>query len=400
MIVTNREMKKAVQFGAGNIGRGFLGQLFFESGYETVFIDIDEFLVSELNRCRSYPLQIVGDNPGELLIEKVRAVNGRDIRAVAEEISGAHIMATAVGVGALRSVAPLIARGMEERAKLKVKEPVNLIIAENLLQSASVIKGYIFEDIADTYKAYAEEHLGLVASVISRMVPVVPEEMRKKNILSVMAEEYAILPVDRRGFKKDVPFLKGMVAYDNLKAYEERKLFIHNCGHAIAAYLGYLHGYRYIYEAISDEKIREKVTGALRESGQALIKKHGFSAEKQEAHINDLLRRFGNVALRDTVARVGKDPLRKLGPQDRLIGAAKLALEYGIKPAYLSGGIVAALRYDNPEDPGAVGLSRDLQEKGIDWVLENICGLDKNRELAGMIKEKFQRSFLGKVAGR
>ncbi len=391
MINADREMKKAVQFGAGSIGRGFLGQLFFESGYETVFIDVDEVLVSELNRCRSYPLRIVGDNPREVLIEKVRAVRGNDIRAVAEEIRDAHIMATAVGVGAIRSVAPLIARGMEERAKLKVAEPLNLIIAENLLDSASVVKRHVLENVAEDYRGYVEEHLGLVESVISRMVPVVPEEIRRKNFLSLMAEEYAILPVDRRGFKGEVAFLKGMVAYDNLKAYEERKLFTHNCGHAISAYLGYQYGYRYIYEAISDKGIREKVTGALWESGQALIKKHGFKVEEQEAHIHDLLRRFGNTALRDTVARVAKDPLRKLGPQDRLIGAAKLALEYGIKPEYLSLGIAAALRYDNPEDEKAVKLSRDIREKGIARVLESVCGLDKGGELARMIVEKFRK---------
>ena len=391
MIVADRKMKKAVQLGAGNVGRGFLGQLFFESGYETVFIDVNELLVSELNRCRSYRLQIVGDNPKELLIERVRAIQGGDVRAVAKEIGDAYIMATAVGVEALPSVAPLIARGMEERAKRKVKRPLNLIIAENLLQAADIVKGHIFESVPGRYKTYVKEHLGLVGSVISRMVPVVPGGMRRKDPLSLMAEEYASLPVDKRGFKGEVPFLKGMVAYDNLEAYEERKLFTHNCGHALAAYLGYLHGYRYIDEAINDEGIKGKVAGALGESGQALVRKHSFGVEEHKEHINDLLRRFGNAALKDTVARVGKDPLRKLGPRDRLIGAARLAREYGLKPEYLSGGIAAALHYDNPEDEQAVKLSRDIKEKGIDWVLENICGLDRKEELAGMIKEKFQK---------
>lgn len=390
MIADEPDTKKAIQFGAGNIGRGFLGQLFFESGYETVFIDIDASLVSALNRRRSYLLQIVGGNPQELFIERVRAVKGHDIRAVAREIGDAHIMAVAVGVKALRSLAPLIARGMEERAKLKVEEPINLIIAENLLHGANIIKGYIFENVVERHRVYVEEHLGLVKAVISRMVPVVPEEMRKKDPLSLKAEEYALLPVDRRGFKGEALPLKGMVAYDNLKAYEERKLFTHNCGHALIAYLGYLRGYRYIYEAISDEGIREKVVGALGESGQALIKKHSFRVEEQEEHINDLLRRFGNAVLGDTVTRVGKDPLRKLGSQDRLIGAARLALEYGFKPEYLSLGIAAALHYDNPEDEQAMKLSREIKEKGIDWVLENICGLNKNQELTKMIKKRYR----------
>ena len=122
------------------------------------------------------------------------------------------------------------------------------------------------------------------------------------------------------------------------------------------------------------------------ESGQALIKKHGFSSIDYERHVKDLVDRFSNVALGDTVARVAKDPMRKLRHDDRLIGGAKLALAYGIEPSNFLKGIRAALAYDNPEDKEAQELQVFLKKKGLDWVLREICGLDHEGELFRMIK--------------
>jgi mannitol-1-phosphate 5-dehydrogenase len=203
----------------------------------------------------------------------------------------------------------------------------------------------------------------------------------------ITVEEYSILPVDKQGFKGKIPRIKGVVPYENLKAYEEQKLFIHNAGHALFAYLGYLKGYKYIYEAVEDERIYEIVRGALEESGKALNKKHRFTPQEQEAHIKDLIKRFANRDLGDTVARVGRDPLRKLSPRERLIGAARLSLKYGIKPLNLVKGIAAALRYDNPGDKEAVELSRNLGTKGLDWVLKEVCGLEEKSELSKMVKK-------------
>jgi mannitol-1-phosphate 5-dehydrogenase len=381
-----RNKKRALQFGAGNIGRGFLGQLFNQSGYEIIFVDIDENLVSLLNKKRSYPLRIVGDNPQELLIKNVRAVNIKEEGRVVEEVSNCQIMATAVGPNSLTGIAPLIAQGLVRRREAKIEEPLNIIIAENLVEAAKVFKSYIKEYLLEGYESYLENHLGLVKSVVSRMVPLLTPEMKKKNPLLITVEEYSILPVDKYGFKGKIPKIEGIVPYENLKAYEEQKLFIHNAGHALFAYLGYLKGYKYIHQAVEDSQIYKIVWGALQESGKALNKKHKFTSQEQETHIKDLLKRFANRDLGDTVGRVGRDPLRKLSPQERLIGAAKLSLEYEIKPLNLVKGIAAALRYDNPDDEEAVELSRDLRAKGLDWVLEKVCALGPEDELSKMIK--------------
>lgn len=386
-------MRKVVQFGAGNIGRGFLGQLFSQSGYETVFVDIIPQLVSSLNKRGFYHLRVLGDNPQDLIIENVRAVEAKDKEAVAGEILSADLMATAVGARNLPAVATLVARGMEKRAEKGIEEPINLIICENILRGSETLNQYLIKEIHPGYLEYLKDHLGLVESVIDRMVPVIPERLREKDPTFIMAEEYGILPVDKKGFKGEIPRIKGMIPCDNIVAYEEQKLFTLNTGHAICAYLGYHKGYRYIWESIRDEKIRDVVEGALMETTQALVKKHHFKLEEQKNLAKDILHRFNNRALGDTVVRVGRDPVRKLAPQDRLVGAARLAQSYGITPLNICRGIAAAIFFNYPKDEEAVRLTRMRKKEGIDGVLKNVCQIDPGDELAELIKKHIKEGF-------
>ncbi len=377
----------AVQFGAGNIGRGFLGQLFSESGYEVVFVEIDKKIVETLNKNNSYLLKIVGNNPRDITVRNVRAVDARDVARVAEEIKTARVMATAVGVNVLEKIAPVIARGIELRAEQGIEEPLNIIICENLLNAGEVFKGYIKHHCRCL--DYLDSRVGFVASVVSRMIPVVPEEIKRQDPTVVMVEEYCRLPVDRKGFKGEAPRIKGAIAYDNIEAYEEQKLFVHNLSHAMFAYLGNLKGYQYIWQAVKDKETNARVRAALRESGAALIKKHKFTEEETREHIEDLLTRFSNKALGDTVYRVGREPLRKLGPEDRLMGAARLALKYDVVPENISLGIAAALCYDYPRDDEAVKLALLLKDKGVAGTLQEISGLGPDSELCKLVADKY-----------
>ena len=379
---------KAVQFGAGNIGRGFTAQLFTESGYEVVFVDVIDEIVRLINERRSYPIEIVGDNPQTVTIRNIRAVHGNNRDAAAQEISDAAMVCTAVGVNILREVAPTIAMGIKLRADAGIAEPLNVIICENLLHASDVLRDYILESLPAEYVDYVRRNVGFVESVVSRMVPVMTEEQRAKDPLLIVVEEYKRLPVDGRGFVGDIPEIVGFEPYDNFEAYVERKLFTHNLGHAVAAYLGHLRGYVYVYQAMNDPAVRTVVEAALAETGEALIRRHGFTPEQHQEHIDDLLYRFSNVALGDTVARVGRDPIRKLGPDDRLIGSAKLALSYGITPRNACLGAAAALMFDNPDDPSAVELERLIRDKGLSHVFDAICGIDPDSAPARLIREQ------------
>jgi len=376
--------KKAVHFGAGNIGRGFLGQLYSQSGWETVFVDIDTEVIDALNRRRTYKIEILGDENYFIDVSNVRAVDGRDAGAVAAEIADADIIGASVGGAVLKIIAPTIAAGLARRAE-KHAGPISILICENLLEAGKVLKELLLEHAGDPCRRYIEDNVGFAETVVSRMVPVVTEAKHAADPLYVGVEAYAVLPVDRRGFPAGPPDIEGLEFHDNLEAYEERKLFTHNCGHALCAYFGWEKAHEYIWQAVTDPDVRAKAVAALDETSRALIKKHGFTPEEQQAHVDDLLARFANRALGDTVARVGRDPIRKLGPRDRLIGAARLVMETGGEPVSVVAGICSALRFNNPDDPVAVKLARMIQQHGVEHVLREVCGLAPGDKLFRMI---------------
>ena len=222
---TGRMRPKAVQFGAGNIGRGFIGQLFFESGYETVFVDVDAHLVDELSRRGSYPIRIVGDAPRDIDVHGVRAVNGADTDSVVQEISTADIAATAVGVKALPAVAEPLARGLESRFQRADRPPLDIIVCENMVNAAEFLKGKVREKLSSTDKELLETRVGFVDASIGRMVPLMTAEQREEDPLLVLVEEYCELPVDKAAFKGPIPPIHHLEPHDNFQAYVERKLW-------------------------------------------------------------------------------------------------------------------------------------------------------------------------------
>jgi len=384
--------KKALIFGAGNIGRGFLGPLFTESGYQVVFAEIDRRLVDRLNQRGSYTLRIVDNQfSQDLTIAPVRAVDGRDQGAVADEILAADLLATAVGVRALPQVAPAIARGVARRAEASVEVPLNIIICENLKDASGTLRAMVQKHLAEEHHDYLQEKVGFVEAVIARMVPILPDEVREKDPTFVVAEPYKVLPVDKRGFKGEIPDIVGLEPREDFAACVDRKLYLHNAGHAMLGYLGYQRGLEYGYEALDDPYIRPLLDRALDEAARALVAEHGFDPEALRVHVADLLARFANRPLGDTVFRLARDPIRKLGPEDRLVGGARLALKHGIEPDALSWGIAAGLAFDDPRDPQACQLQQMLQEQGLDSVLAQVCGLDPASPLAEMVRERYRR---------
>lgn len=359
-----------------------------ESGYEVVFSDVVDEVVNLINERRTYPIEIVGDNAETVTITNVRAVNGKDQDAVAREIFDASIICTAVGVNVLKFVAPPIAKGIKLRADAGVTEPINIVICENLLNASGIMRGYILAALPAEYADYVNEKVGIVESVVSRMVPVMTEEQRAIDPLMVMVEAYKKLPVARKGFKGEIPTIVGFMPYDNFNAYVERKLFTHNLAHAAAGYLGYFRGHEYVWQSAGDPVVVAALRAALAETGAALIERHGFTPEEHQAHIEDLLHRFTNVALGDTVARVAKDPIRKLGPNDRVIGGARAALDCGICPKNVALVAAAGIVYDHPDDTAAQEIQRMRKEEGLDAVFEKVCRIDPKGELAQLIRDQ------------
>ncbi|HHV99296.1 MAG TPA: mannitol dehydrogenase [Clostridiaceae bacterium] len=385
-------MKKAVMYGAGNIGRGFIGQLFSLSGYEVVFIDVNPIIVDKLNEDNKYPIRIISDEGySELVVENVRAVNGLDVEKAADEIASADIMATAVGANILPKIVNVLVKGLKKRWNENNFTPLNIIICENLLNANHYLEKLLKQELNDSEKEYLDKTVGLVEASIGRMVPVATSEMQGDNPLRVCVEEYCELPVDKDAFKGEIPDIINMVPFSPFDFYIQRKLFMHNMGHATMAYLGFLNNNSYIWEASRNSTIKLITLRAMLDQAVAMSREHGVPLEQLIDHSEDLLFRFSNRLLGDTVDRVGRDPVRKLAANDRLIGAANLCLKHGICPVYVSIGIAAAFMFANQDDEAAMKVQAVVQNEGLEAALKQFCGIDESSAIYKLVKDFYNK---------
>ena len=381
--------KTFVQFGAGNIGRSFIGRLFAEAGYRVVFIDVDSRLVSLLNERRSYPVVVKqNDRPDQVrLIGGVSAIDGRDREAVIDVLTQADGMATSVGQRGLQAVLPLLAAALELRAANNAP-PLDLIIAENLRSGAAWFRQNLGPLLPEGFDL--DSRLGLVETSIGKMVPIMPQDALNEDPLQLFAEPYDTLIVDRLGFRREVPALAGLKPVNNITAWVDRKLFLHNMSHAALAYLGYQANPALIYcwQAMELPAVVDAVRAALLQSAAALNRAYpdDLSQEELAAHADDLLNRYRNHALGDTLHRVGRDLGRKLAREDRLIGACLLAAKHGLPFDSLVPPIRAALKFAAPDEQGRVGeadqrILQAVAERGPRAVLCEIAGLDAGQSI-------------------
>lgn len=387
--------KTFVQFGAGNIGRSFIGRLFAEAGYRVVFIDVDSRLVSLLNERRSYPVVVKqNDRPDQVrLIGGVSAIDGRDREAVIDVLTQADGMATSVGQRGLQAVLPLLAAALALRAANNAP-PLDLIIAENLRSGAAWFRQNLGPLLPEGFDL--DSRLGLVETSIGKMVPIMPQDALNEDPLQLFAEPYDTLIVDRLGFRREVPALAGLKPVNNITAWVDRKLFLHNMSHAALAYLGYQANPELIYcwQAMELPAVVDAVRAALLQSAAALNRAYpdDLSQEELAAHADDLLNRYRNRALGDTLHRVGRDLGRKLAHEDRLIGACLLAAKHGLPFDSLVPPIRAALKFAAPDEQGRVGeadqrILQAVAERGPRAVLGEIAGLDAGQSMDQRVLE-------------
>ena len=392
-----RKMSKIVIFGAGNIGRSLVGQLFSQAGYEVVFIDVLKWLVDALNQKKKYRIEKRDVNPKTIWVDNVRAVHAADVEKASLEVATADIAATAVGPNNLESVYPIIAKGLIERLRLG-RGPLDIIICENIRNSSQIFKAGLSKCLPKDYPL--ESMVGLVETSIGKMVPIMTEEQKRRDPLLLFAEAYNKIIVDKKAFKMGVPEIEGIEPKDNMTAYVDRKLFVHNMGHAATTYLGYITDpeIRYIWQAIENEHVRSVVQRAMWESGESLIREYPEEFDKQNMreYIDDLIRRFDNRFLGDTIYKVGRDLPRKLSRNDRLIGALLLDQKNSVPAYYTTIATAAAMFFRARDERGSLYFkdkifAEEMYPRGIDYILEHICSLDprKDKALFQRIKETY-----------
>jgi mannitol-1-phosphate 5-dehydrogenase len=381
----------ALIFGAGKVGRGFLGHLLSRSGYALWFVDRDAALVARLEAARRYPLLILpqsGARPQPTTVEAVRALHSGGTEEVAEQFARADLVLTAVGGPHLPDVARQIARGIELRWGAAVEAPLNILIGENYYRPAALLREQILGHLAIPVRPYFEQWIGLVELQILRSCIEPTSEMAAEDPLWVRVSDEGRLPADGDAIQGKPPPIEGLQPMPDFQGGLERKLYTYNAANAAIAYTGFLKGYALLADAANDPQILALARGVCAEAGAALVRRHGFDPDEQRAFAEGCLARYQNRSIVDPVERNARDPLRKLGRYDRLIGPACLCLEYGIAPEHLATAIAAALQYNPHSDPSAQRLQQRLQCEGVPVVLRDVCGIDPDGELGAKVQAR------------
>ncbi|UED75332.1 mannitol-1-phosphate 5-dehydrogenase [Brevibacillus sp. DP1.3A] len=376
----------AVHFGAGNIGRGFIGQLLQKAGYEIAFVDVNAALVDELNERKMYRVQLATTGKPESVVEGVRAINGQDVTAVAEAIATADLVTTAVGPSILPHIAGAIAAGITRRLSVHAK-PLNVIACENMIGGSEKLKEHVYEHLTETVQAKAAQWIGFPNAAVDRIVPL----QQHDDKLLVMVETFFEWVVDSSQMVGEVPTIEGVTYVEDLAPYIERKLFTVNTGHAVIAYLGYQLGMKTIDEAMRDDRIVQATRAALQETGALLAAKYGFDPPVHGQYVEKILGRYTNPLLSDDIVRVARSPIRKLSQHDRLVGPALQCMEKGMNPEYLGLAIAAALAFDYPEDAESAQIQASLKEFGWENTLHNCTGIPAGHPLEEIVRAQARR---------
>lgn len=374
---------KALHFGAGNIGRGFIGALLNQAGYEVCFVDVVQDLVDEINRRGEYTVEIADDDHKTFTVSGVRAINSQDEQAVLTEMLDADLVTTAVGPNVLKLIAPAIASGLANRVKHH-SQPLNIIACENAVGGSTILKEHVYQHLSEAERQKVDQLVGFPDAAVDRIVPL----QKHEDKLLVAVEPFYEWVVDQSKIVGEVPDIEGITYVSDLKPYIERKLYTVNTGHATAAYLGYRFGYKNVDEALADPYIREVTLEAVTETSRLLVAKHHFDPEQQKQYVNKIMSRFANPHLSDEVTRIGRSPIRKLGPNDRLVGPAVQSLDYGITPNHLCTAIAAALLFDYDQDKEAMEIQQSIKDKGLPETIEHYTKIGSDSPLFPLIMEQ------------
>jgi len=327
-MVKKHTSKRIVIFGAGKIGRSFIGQVFSSSRYQVVFSDINQLLVNELNRHRAYNVIVKDEQEKIIPVYYAKAIHLNDEEAILNELDKVNIAAVSVGQKGLPGVVKILARSLERRQLNHPGAPLDLIIAENMRDSDVFIREELKRLLPANFPL--DKSIGLIETSIGKMVPIISNGQISSDPLAVYAEAYNTLILSKKNFLNPIPAIPQLAPKDNIKAWVDRKLFIHNFGHATLAYLSALKNLRYVYtwEALADKELHEEVYESMKESAVILrsVYPGEFTLEQLDTHILDLLKRFANKSLGDTIYRVGCDLTRKLGPEDRIVPLIRIAI--------------------------------------------------------------------------
>jgi mannitol-1-phosphate 5-dehydrogenase len=373
--------------------------MFFSAGYQITFVDVSTDLVEQLNRAGWYTI-VRAENAqqrDDLIVRGYAALATTQVDAVAQVVTEIDLMALSVFPRDFGAVVEQMLPGLQRRNAERPDAPLDIILCTNLAHAAVELRARLNEALPAHLRELAEQRIGIVESLVMRMVADPPAAEQAREPLLVWTNGNAEFPVDRHALRGRVPHVAGLRLVDDMRAEEMRKLYTYNTCHAALAYLGALRGHDLIVDCLADPVVRAEAEGVLQEAGRALQAEYGFGARDMQDWVAKVLRQTDNPTLGDRVSRHGADPRRKLQRADRLIGPLLMAHRHGIAAPALTRATAAAFLFQNPCDPGAIEVQQRVRQAGIEAAARDLCELTESEgDLTAAIAEAYHDLTTGR----
>lgn len=371
-------MKKAVHFGAGNIGRGFIGEILSKNGFEIYFVDTNKAIIDELNTRHSYEIGIASSSPEKISVSGVFGINnGENPEDVIEAIAQADIVTTAIGPNILPYIAELVAKGIQKRKEENKQVQIDIIACENMIEGSEFLEKKVAEYLSDSDKVYLANYIGFPNAAVDRIVP----GQKHEDLLYVEVEPFCEWVIDESQIKNKSFKLEGVHYASNLEPFIERKLFSVNSGHATVAYSSAYKGYKTILEGLQHKEILSALKGVQKETRALLLAKwpQYFTEEDLMSYHQMIISRFANPKIIDEVTRVARTPIRKLGYDERFIRPIRELNERGLSYQNHLDIVGKIFAYQDENDSQSVQLQEKLSTMDLQRLIEEVTGLSNKK---------------------
>lgn len=360
---------KAVHFGAGNIGRGFIGEILYKNGFDIEFVDMNATVIDALNERGTYQIELAAESHEQETVKHVSGINnGTEPEKVIAAIVDADIITTAIGPNILPHIAELIANGLDARIAAGNLQPIDVVACENMIGGSTFLGNEVEKYIENT--TAFEKVVGFPDAAVDRIVPLQHHE----DPLFVQVEPFNEWVINETTSKSDV-HIEGVHYVKDLEPFIERKLFSVNTGHATVAYTGALLGYDTIDEAMQDYLVVAQLKSVLQETSRLIVTKWGFDAAEHQAYVDKIIQRFQNKYISDSISRVARTPLRKLGYQERFIRPMRELNERNIYSPHLLSMIGIVFNYYDADDAQSRELAQMKQNESVTEMIAEVTGL-------------------------
>ncbi|MCK1159061.1 mannitol-1-phosphate 5-dehydrogenase [Streptococcus uberis] len=375
-------MKTAVHFGAGNIGRGFIGEILSANQFAIQFVDVNEAIINALNERHSYDIEIAEDGKRHVTVAHVSGINNRlNPKQVVEAIAEADLITTAIGPNILPFIAELVAKGIQKRRENGSEQAIDVLACENMIGGSQFLLEEVQKYLTEEDMTYVDTYVGFPNAAVDRIVPAQSHE----DPLFVVVEPFNEWVVETSRMKNKELRLEGVHYEEDLEPFIERKLFSVNSGHATSAYTGAYAGAKTILEALQLPEVKEQLEAVLEEIRSLLVAKWDFDHEELKAYHDVIISRFENPYIVDDVVRVARTPIRKLGFDERFIRPIRELKERGLSYQNLLKTVAYVFNYKDPNDEQSTQLQVMLSDNDLEKVVRDVTGLEDQKLISEII---------------